>query len=86
MKVSNVILLEEVKVDLLAGKMFYNFNEEGVGMYFYDCLLSDIESLLLYAGIHSKHHGFSDWCQKNFLSLFITMFKKIQRLLLQFWI
>ena len=46
--------------------MFYDLNENGVGTYFYDCLLSDIESLLLYAGIHSKHLGYYRMMSKRF--------------------
>ena len=66
MKVSSVIVLEEVKNDLLAGKIFYDSNEEGIGTYFYDSLLSDIESLQLFAGIHSKHYGFFRMMSKRF--------------------
>ena len=57
MKVAKVLILEQAKDDLISGKMFYDFNEERMGIYFYNSLLSDIESLLLYAGTHSKHNG-----------------------------
>jgi hypothetical protein len=45
MKIRTVVTLEEAAKDLDAGKAFYNFNEEGIGLYFIDSLLSDIESL-----------------------------------------
>jgi len=40
--------------DLVKGKKFYEFQEEGLGGYFLDTLYSDIDSLILYAGIHRK--------------------------------
>ncbi len=66
MKVAKVIILEQAKDDLISGKMFYDFNEERIGIYFYNSLLSDIESLLLYAGIHSKHNGLHRMMAKRF--------------------
>ncbi|NJA07447.1 type II toxin-antitoxin system RelE/ParE family toxin [Methylococcaceae bacterium WWC4] len=44
--------------DLKAGRRFYDRQQEGVGDYFFDSLFSDIDSLSLYAGIHSQHFGF----------------------------
>ena len=44
-------------VDIKAGFQFYEEKEQGLGNYFLDSLYSDIDSLLLYAGIHSKHFG-----------------------------
>lgn len=38
--------------DLHAGRLFYERQGEGLGDYFFDSLFSDIDSLLLYAGIH----------------------------------
>jgi len=40
--------------------------EVGVGSYFFDSLVSDIESLKLYAGIHSKHFGLHRMLSKRF--------------------
>jgi hypothetical protein len=39
------------------GKAFYNLRELGVGEYFWDSLISDIESLIIYAGVHKKKFG-----------------------------
>ncbi len=58
MNVVNVIALEEVKCDLLEAERFYELQENGLGTYFRDCIISDIESLKLYAGTHSKKFGF----------------------------
>ena len=38
--------------DLAAGRQFYDRQEQGVGQYFFESLFSDIDSLVLYAGIH----------------------------------
>ena len=38
--------------DLDAGRQFYEKQQEGLGEYFLDSLFSDIDALLLYAGIH----------------------------------
>jgi|TARA_B110000037_G_scaffold213935_1_gene269097 hypothetical protein len=43
MKIRAVATLEEAAKDLDAGKAFYDFNEEGIRLYFIDSLLSDIE-------------------------------------------
>jgi hypothetical protein len=66
MIVKDVIILKEVADDLNDGKAFYDKRESGVGVYFWDSLLADIESLVLYAGIHSKEHGFYRMLAKRF--------------------
>jgi plasmid stabilization system protein ParE len=66
MIVKDVIILKEVSDDLNEGKVFYDQIEPGVGDYFWDSLLADIESLLLYAGIHRKEHGFYRMFAKRF--------------------
>jgi len=43
--------------DLRAGFRFYEAKEPGLGAYFLDSLSSDVDSLLLYADIHSIHFG-----------------------------
>lgn len=58
MKARKVTALKEVAVDLEEGRLFYDRREQGVGNYFFDSLISDLESLRLYAGIHSKQFGF----------------------------
>ena len=66
MIVKHVIILKEVSDDLNDGKAFYDQREAGVGDYFWDSLLADIESLVLYAGIHRKEHGFYRMLAKRF--------------------
>ena len=66
MKVKDVVILKEVADDLNDGKAFYDQRESGVGDYFWDSLLADMESLVLYAGIHRKEHGFHRMLAKRF--------------------
>lgn len=66
MKISDVTILSQVKTDLNEGWRFYESNEIGIGDYFYDSLISDIESLWLYSGIHSKHWGLYRMLSKRF--------------------
>ncbi len=54
MKIKDIVLLKEVIDDLKNGEDFYNEKEEGIGDYFWDNLVSDIESLIIYSGVHSK--------------------------------
>ncbi len=66
MKVNNVYILEEAVEDLNEGKSFYDLQEIGIGDYFWDCLITDIESLIIYAGIHSKKLSFYQMFAKRF--------------------
>lgn len=43
--------------DLRRGFHFYERQEAGLGTYFLDSLYSDIDSLRLFAGIHTVHFG-----------------------------
>ena len=51
------ILISAVK-DLEEGRIFYEKQGEGLGDYFFDALFSDIDSLLLFGGIHRKIYGY----------------------------
>jgi hypothetical protein len=52
-----VQILREAKDDLIDGFSFYEKQEQGAGDYFLSNLESDIESLSMLGGIHSKPHG-----------------------------
>lgn len=41
--------------DLAEGHLFYEMQEEGLGRYFQTSIMSDIRSLLIYAGVHEVH-------------------------------
>lgn len=47
-------ILEPAKRDLINGFSFYEQQASGLGDYFLDSLFSDIDSLLIYSGIHPK--------------------------------
>ncbi len=52
--------------DLDAGRRFYEKQQAGLGDYFLDSLFSDIDSLLLYAGIHQKVFGYHRTLSRRF--------------------
>ena len=52
--------------DLAQGRDFYDQQGEGLGNYILDALFSDIDSLMLYAGIHRKVFGFHRLLSKRF--------------------
>lgn len=45
-------ILDEAEKDIAIGMSFYESQKDGIGKYFLDSILSDIESLYIYAGIH----------------------------------
>ena len=59
-------IVDEAQDDLTEGFRFYETRESGVGSYFLDCLFSDIDSLLLFAGIHQIVHGYHRSLSKRF--------------------
>ena len=64
--VKDVLVLTDAENDLDTGKEFYDLNEPGVGEYFWDSLIADIESLTIYAGIHREEFGFHRMFAKRF--------------------
>lgn len=66
MKVRDVVVLSEVADDLNEGRTFYDQRKTGVGDYFWDGLYTDIESLMIYAGIHARQHGLYRMLAKRF--------------------
>ena len=59
-------ILNEAEQDLLEGARFYENQATGLGQYFLDSLFSDIDSLQIHSGIHSKHFGFYRLLSKRF--------------------
>lgn len=45
-------ILSAAQQDLLGGFRFYEAQQHGLGAYFLDTLIADIDSLQLFAGIH----------------------------------
>jgi hypothetical protein len=66
MTVREVVVLGEVAGDLNEGSTFYDQQERGIGDYFWDSLVADIESLKIYAGIHPRKHGVYRMLAKRF--------------------
>lgn len=48
----NIKILSEAEKDIAIGMSFYESQQEGLGKYFLNSILADIESLHIYAGIH----------------------------------
>ena len=59
-------ILDEAQDDLIQGFHFYESREAGLGAYFLDCLFSDIDSLLVYGGIHQVVYGHRRCLSKRF--------------------
>lgn len=71
-----VLVSRAAQEDLLAGFRFYEQQAEGVGEYFLDALFSDIDSLVLYAGIHPQVHSYYRLLAKRFP---FAIYYKIER-------
>ena len=62
----NVVVLEDAASDIEEAKLFYQARGEALGDYFEDSVLSDLDSLILYAGVHSEQFGFHRALMKRF--------------------
>ena len=61
-----VVVLAEAVEDIEQARQFYDDQSLGVGDYCVDCLISDIESLILYHGIHLKRFGLHRMLSERF--------------------
>ena len=50
-------ILDLAKADLIEGHRFYEDREAGLGDYFLANLYTDIDSLAIFGGLHSKPYG-----------------------------
>jgi plasmid stabilization system protein ParE len=62
----NIQILDEAQADLHEGAEFYERQNEGLGTYFLDTIFSDIDSLILYAGVHVQLKGHHRLLSKTF--------------------
>jgi len=69
-------ILDSAEQDLIGGFKFYEHQSRGLGDYFLDSLFSDIESLYLYAGIHTVHFGYHRLLSKRFP---FTIYYRVQK-------
>ncbi len=53
-----VVVLPHAAEDIEAARCFYDCVESGVGDYFADCILTDLERLATLHGHHGLHFGF----------------------------
>ena len=70
-----VVILEDAAEDLESGAQFYESCATGVGDYFLDSLLSDLDSLVLFAGVHSIYLDSIGCCQSDSHSASIMRWK-----------
>ena len=61
-----VRVLRSAVEDLADGRHFYDRQHAGVGAYFFDSLFSEIDSLVLYAGVHRVVFGFHRLLARRF--------------------
>ena len=66
MNIKDIIALEEVSKDIKIAEEFYEKQNQGLGGYFRDSIISDIESLWLYGGIHIKFFSLYRLLSKRF--------------------
>ncbi len=59
-------ILSSANQDLIDGYYFYEKQSDGVGSYFLDSLYSDIDSLLINAGVHQKYFEYYRLLSKRF--------------------
>jgi hypothetical protein len=71
----SLVIPPSARDDITDGFEFYENQQDGPGAYFREFLFSDIESLVVYAGIHLKVSGFYRLLSKRFLTQFITTSK-----------
>ncbi len=54
----NIQILSTAFSDIAVAQEFYERQQKGLGVYFQDAIFSDIDALIVYAGIHSQFFGF----------------------------
>ena len=53
----NLLVLPEAQDDLIDAYWFYEEQSDGVGKFFVESIIADMERLTFLAGIHSLHFG-----------------------------
>ena len=52
--------------DIHSSEIFYENQNSNLGVYFYDNIISDLDALKFYAGIHEKYFGFYRMLTRRF--------------------
>ncbi|WP_461783909.1 type II toxin-antitoxin system RelE/ParE family toxin [Prosthecobacter sp.] len=63
---NRVVVLEEAAADIESARDFYDGIEPGVGAYFLQRIVEDIERLETLSGIHGLHFGFYRMLSERF--------------------
>ena len=61
-----VVILEDAAEDMELGRRFYESCEAGVGDYFVEAVLSDLDSLVIFAGVHPVYFSFHRMLSRRF--------------------
>ena len=61
-----VRLSSDAELDVTEGYRFYEEQADGLGNYFRDCIVADIESLSFHGGIHQMSYGYHRLLAKRF--------------------
>ena len=61
-----VTLTELAQDDLISSEAFYEKQAEGLGEYFRDSIIVDLDALVFYGGIHQKYFGYYRMLAKRF--------------------
>lgn len=59
-------ILPPAEADLAKGADFYELQRAGLGKYFPECLIADVDALVQNAGIHSKFRSYHRSISKRF--------------------
>ena len=62
----NIKILTEAQNDIAKAILFYEKQKENLGKYFLDSIMSDIESLYIYYGIHFRVRNYFRLLSKRF--------------------
>lgn len=63
---TTLLITDLARDDLRESMLFYENQTPNLGIYFKDSIISDLEGLLFYAGIHEKHFGCYRMLAKRF--------------------
>jgi plasmid stabilization system protein ParE len=59
-------ILPEAQEDLIAGFRFYERQAPGLGSYFRESILEDVDSLAIHGGVHAEVFGYHRSLSKRF--------------------
>ena len=66
-------ILPEARDDLIDGSRFYEHQAPGLGSYFRESILSDVDALAVHGGVHAKVFSYHRALSKPFPLRFITV-------------